>query len=40
MNLSREGRLTHVQALSGASKSASIDYGREGTQMPKVHADK
>ena len=38
MDLARKGWLTHVQALGGASKSASIDYGREGTQMPKVHA--
>ena len=38
MDLSRKGRLAHMQALGGASKSASIDYGREGAQMPKVHA--
>jgi hypothetical protein len=27
-----------MQALGRASKTASIDYGREGTEMAKVHA--
>jgi hypothetical protein len=27
-----------MQALGGTGKSASIHYGREGTEMPKVHA--
>ena len=31
MDLSRKGRLAHMQALGGASKSASIHYRREGT---------
>ena len=38
MDLSRKGRLAHMQALGGTSKSASIHYGREGTEMAKVHA--
>jgi hypothetical protein len=36
-DLSRKGRLAHMQALGRASKTAGIDDGREGAEMAKVH---